>query len=513
MSILNKLPMFGNGNYEPNFKVEFQSGQQGLEDVVALATSQRSGTFVLAEAELPGPAAKLQVYLKPGFYSMGGDAGYKLEARLAPSPNQKLKLDIGAFGTDFNARKIIDDVYHLTSPHLLPSYAHIGVTTSPAGNEGGIEISSFVAYGNKLTPKEVNDAVTAFAKALEIAVNSVYQSARKPSPKLILTLETGNQIQRITPKPIGAATSAQPKGHSTEVGEKSTEDNPKPSLETLTSNVTFANIGGYQNVKEQLQDFLLAIKNPAEARMHGYTPSKGWLLYGPPGTGKTLFGRALAGETGAEFIYFNASDALQMYVGESTKALKATFEGAQKRASETKKPVILFIDEIDSIFPKRGTAHDVKTDLVNLFNQYMDGFESRRIPNVYVVAATNRLNEMDESATRAGRFVQVEVTLPDLEARAAIFRVTKRALEQEAGTQLFVPGIDYATLASQTERFSGADIAAIMREARQRAFRKAKTAGEESIIPTLAGDLEAEIANYRKQNRKGEGKGKLGFST
>ncbi len=513
MNLLSKLLPFGTGRggYEPNFKVGFGSGQEGLDGIVALATSQQSGTFVLGESKLPEPAAKLQVYLKPGHYSTAGDAGYILEARIAPVARQKLGVEPSSFNTEFNVSKVIEDVYYLYVP-LLPSYVHIDVKTSPPGNQGGIELSNFVAYGNKLTVPQVKDALTAFAKALEIAVNSVYNHAVKPSPKLTLSLTAGEEVKRIGQKPIEAPTLTTTKPPETRGSAGSAEDSASVSLEALASDVTFSDIGGYQNVKDELSMFLLGIRNPEAAKRHGYAPAKGILLYGPPGTGKTLFGKAIAGEIGANFFYVDPTELLDKYVGESPKMLRQLFENAAVAAKQSKKPAIVFIDEIDTILIKRsseGGSDAVTSQLVNVFNQYMDGFKTGKIPNVYVVAATNRFDELDKAAVRPPRVVHVEVPLPDLEARAAIFKVRAQSMEREAGAALFSQAIDYAALANGTEGCSGAEIANVLTEARKKAFDEAAKKGQKEPTPTAQEELEAEIAVHKKKS--GSGKGRIGF--
>lgn len=523
MSILSKLPIIGRGSYEPNFAVVVE----GLDEIVTTAVSCEQGReYILGKVSLEqgqAPLSEIRVVLKPSRKDVTNPAIDPVTKKLIRKiigyvPSYTLEAAIDGTGSKPELpvdSAVVEKAGFRVSGGKEGTFLHIrGLnfrTDTPAEYSGNSQ-NGTLKYASDtagLTTEDVGKTIKSFAQLLECVVNSIYKAASRTPPEQTLELKLGEQVRRIRGRKIEVASKQPASGNSGDNGEFD-EETYALNLEAVRSEVTFKNIGGYQSVKEQLSDFLLAIKNPSEARRHGYTPSKGWLLHGPPGTGKTLFGRALAGEAGAEFVYFNASDALQMYVGQSTKALKDAFEGAQKRADETKKPVILFIDEIDSIFPKRGTAHDVKVDLVNLFNQYMDGFETKKVPNVYVVAATNRLHEMDESATRAGRFVKIEVPLPDLEARTAIFQVTHKALEKEAGTQLFDPGIDYRPLSERTEKFSGADIAAVMRGARQKAFRQAAVEDKKNVITTSAADLETQISAYRSQKQDGSGKRPLG---
>ncbi|MBI2581299.1 ATP-binding protein [Candidatus Woesearchaeota archaeon] len=531
MNILSKLPIgMGNQRYEPNFHVEVRGLDRIVEKAVSGLEAGSEGEYSLGRAAMAqSPVQEVGVVLKPsksGVYGYAVNASKKLMTQVTgfvPSYTLEAVIDVDGsrpyLHADLKAleeagfrvvgNRKSDALLHIFNDKLFGGGRHAEYSAKPQS-----ATLTYSAKAENHTTEEVGRAITGFAQLLELIVNGAYKAAGKSPPDTTLNFELGEKISRVKGQKIQPV-SSQNGGHSDAYAKKADgadEDNFTQALQPAKSDVTFKDIGGYRNVKGQLSDFLLAIKNPQEARRQGYTPSKGILLHGPPGTGKTLFGKALAGELGTEFIYYNASDMLQKYVGDSPKALKAAFEGAQQIADKTKKPVILFIDEIDSAFPQRGTAHDVKIDLVNLFNQYMDGFESRRIPNVWVVGATNRLREMDESATRAGRFEKIEVPLPDLEARTAIFQVTKDSLQREAGTQLFEPAIDYATLAKAAEKFSGADIADVMREARQKAFRQAAVSGQKNVVPTTAAQLEEEIAAYKQQQKRdGKSKNTLGF--
>ncbi len=520
---LSQLPIIGKGNYEPNFHVEVR----GLDRIVEKAVSGSEGEYRLGRAAIgQSPVQEVSVIIKTkrnDVYGYSLDASKQLVKRITGFvPSYTLEAVIEGDGSKSNlpvdtdlVKKAGFSVAEVGKDTFLHIRSGTKFPRSTPVQYSGRSQSATLTYSldaTDLTAAEVGKTITGFAQALESVVNGIYKAARKSPPDKTLSLRLGEKVSRIKgQKAQPVATGSDSAGISSPYSEKDGEEEFTKALQPTKSSLTFNDVGGYQSVKEQLGDFLLAIKNPTEAKRHGYTPSKGVLIHGPPGTGKTLFGKALAGESGAEFIYYNASDMLQKYVGDSPKALKAAFEEAQQRADKTKKPVILFIDELDSVFPQRGTAHDVKIELVNLFNQYMDGFESKKITNVWIVGATNRLREMDESATRAGRFVKIEVPLPDLEARTAIFQVTQETLEKEAETRLFDAAIDYAALAKSTEKFSGADIAAVMRNTRQKAFRQATAAGQKSVVMTTDSDLEAEIHQYIRQKGDGSGKGPIGF--
>lgn len=191
MSILSKLPIVGRRSPAPNFKVEFKAGQEGLERIVDAAISAERSTIILAEEQLPEPVAKLNVYLQSGATSTSGRPGYVLEAELVPYARQRLQLDphcLAGFEVD-KSEHGHTTVYSLRS-HLLPKYNGIEIRMGWPGNENGINLYNFVAYGTgkRLIQDEVKDALTAFAKALEATANSAYRTAGKPSPEKTLTL-------------------------------------------------------------------------------------------------------------------------------------------------------------------------------------------------------------------------------------------------------------------------------------------------------------------------------------
>lgn len=193
MNILSKLPIpiLGKASYKPNFKVEFQGGGEGLERLVEVAISPERSTIILAEEQLPEPVARLNVHLKSGITSTSGRLAYILEAELVPYAGQKLRLGQGCFaGFEVNKSNYGNVAQYSLHSHLLPKYNSIAVRTGWPGNESGISICNFVAYGTgkRLIQDEARDALTAFAKALEATVNSAYSSAGKNSPEKAVSL-------------------------------------------------------------------------------------------------------------------------------------------------------------------------------------------------------------------------------------------------------------------------------------------------------------------------------------
>ena len=221
-------------------------------------------------------------------------------------------------------------------------------------------------------------------------------------------------------------------------------------------NVRWSDIGGLEEAKQQLRETVeWPLRNPKVFQEMGIEPPKGILLYGPPGTGKTLLAKAVATESGANFIAVRGPEILSKWVGESEKAVRRIFERARQVA-----PCIVFFDEIDAIAPARGFRHDTSgvTDrIVNQMLAEMDGIVP--LQNVVVIAATNRPDIIDPALLRPGRFDRlIYVPPPDAESRKKIFEVHLRRVP-------LAKDVDVGRLAEMTEGYTGADIAALVREA------------------------------------------------
>ena len=220
--------------------------------------------------------------------------------------------------------------------------------------------------------------------------------------------------------------------------------------------VHWDDIGGLEEVKQELREAVeWPLKYPKVFEEMGITPPRGVLLFGPPGTGKTLLAKAVATESGANFIAVRGPEILSKWVGESEKAVRRIFERARQVA-----PAVVFFDEIDAIAPARGYRHDTSgvTDrIVNQLLTEMDGISP--LSNVVVIAATNRPDILDPALLRPGRFDRlVYVPPPDKEARKQIFQVHTRKVP-------LAEDVDLDKLAEMTEGYTGADIAAVVREA------------------------------------------------
>lgn len=257
----------------------------------------------------------------------------------------------------------------------------------------------------------------------------------------------------------------------TEIELRAEYEEPK---EARRADVTYDDIGGMAETIDQLREMVeLPLRYPELFQRLGVDPPKGVLLYGPPGTGKTRLAKAVANESSAEFFLINGPEIMGSAYGESEKKLREVFEAATKAA-----PSIIFIDEIDSIAPKRGqVSGEAEKRLVAQLLTLMDGLEPRA--NVVIIAATNRPEAIDEALRRPGRFDrEIVVGVPDERGRKEILGIHTRGMP-------LGEGVDLSELARSTYGFVGADLAALAREAAIEAVRRIlpKLNLDESTIP------------------------------
>jgi len=219
------------------------------------------------------------------------------------------------------------------------------------------------------------------------------------------------------------------------------------------SDVTFADVAGIDEAKEELVEIVDFLKNPKKFIEAGAHIPTGVLLYGDPGTGKTLLAKAIAGEAGVTFFSMSGSSFVEMYAGVGAARVRDLFAKGKKKS-----PCIIFIDEIDAVGKHRGAGgNDEREQTLNQLLVEMDGFEAS--DNVIVVAATNRLDTLDSALLRPGRFDrQVLVPLPDAMGREHILKV-------HAGKVKVADSLDWQVLAKATPGFSGAELANIVNEA------------------------------------------------
>jgi cell division protease FtsH len=240
----------------------------------------------------------------------------------------------------------------------------------------------------------------------------------------------------------------------------------KSKARLLTENknrVTFEDVAGVDEAKEDLTEIVDFLKDPAKFQRLGGKIPKGALMVGPPGTGKTLLGRAVAGEAGVPFFYISGSDFVEMFVGVGASRVRDMFEQAKKNS-----PCIIFIDEIDAVGRHRGAGlgggNDEREQTLNQLLVEMDGFDPNE--GIIVIASTNRPDVLDPALLRPGRFDrQVVVPNPDIVGRERILRVHMRNVPLAAD-------VDVRVIARGTPGFSGADLANLVNEAALMAARK-----------------------------------------
>ena len=241
-----------------------------------------------------------------------------------------------------------------------------------------------------------------------------------------------------------------------------------PGTDTQQAPITFADVAGVDEAKEELQEIVEYLKAPERFLRLGARPPGGVLLVGPPGTGKTLLAKAIAGEAGVPFFSIAASEVVELYVGMGALRVRELFAQARKEA-----PAIVFIDEIDAVAKGRDSrlrsvGNDEREQTLNQLLTELDGFDSRRDATVICIAATNRPDVLDAALLRPGRFDRrVPVERPDRTGREQILAVhiQRKGLPLDGDVGL-------AALASQTAGFTGADLANVVNEAALLAGRR-----------------------------------------
>ena len=263
-------------------------------------------------------------------------------------------------------------------------------------------------------------------------------------------------------------------------------------------NVTFKDVAGQEGAKQEVQEIVDFLKNPQKYTELGGKIPKGALLVGPPGTGKTLLAKAVAGEANVPFFSMSGSDFVEMFVGVGASRVRDLFQQAKAKA-----PAIIFIDEIDAVGRARGKnpsmgGNDERENTLNQLLTEMDGFGTNS--GVIILAATNRVDILDNALLRAGRFDrQIHVDLPELSERIAIFKVHLAPLKLDEG-------LDIDFLARQTPGFSGADIANVCNEAALIAARhNSKSVGTQDFLDAvdrIIGGLEKKSKVMTAQEKK-----------
>lgn len=258
-----------------------------------------------------------------------------------------------------------------------------------------------------------------------------------------------------------------------------------PSKQT----VTFKDVAGVEEAKEELQDVIKFLKNPKKFQKLGGKLPKGVLLYGAPGTGKTLLAKAVAGEAGVAFFSASASEFVEMFVGVGAARVRDLFDQAKKKS-----PAIIFIDELDAVGRRRfagiGGGHDEREQTLNQLLIELDGFESKQ--GIILMASTNRPDVLDPALVRPGRFDRhVAVPAPDLKGREEILKVHAKKVKLS-------PQVNLHTVAKGTPGFVGADLANVINEAAILAARADKEAVDNTDMDEA---VERVIAGPQKKSR------------
>jgi cell division protease FtsH len=233
------------------------------------------------------------------------------------------------------------------------------------------------------------------------------------------------------------------------------QDNKIDIIKPGSLKTNLADVAGLQEPKQEVQDVINYLKNPAQFRRLGAKPPKGIIMFGPPGTGKTYLARAIAGEANVTFISVSGSQFDQEYVGVGASRVRQLFQIARQNA-----PCIIFIDEIDSVAGNRR-LHDTSSSAqtVNQLLTEMDGIDSTKNTDVIVIAASNRLDSIDQAILRPGRFDrQIKLDLPTIKERAEIINIHIKKIKIDAS-------VSQDSIAKMTAGFSGAEIANLINEA------------------------------------------------
>ena len=270
-------------------------------------------------------------------------------------------------------------------------------------------------------------------------------------------------------------------------GKMNTFGKAKPKPVEDGRRVTFADVAGADEEKEELVEVVDFLKDPKKFNALGARIPKGVLLMGPPGTGKTLLAKAVAGEANVPFFSMSGSEFVEMFVGAGAARVRDLFAQAQEKA-----PCIVFIDEIDTIGKKRDSGmmggNDEREQTLNQLLTEMDGFDGKK--GVVILAATNRPETLDPALLRPGRFDRrIPVELPDLAGREAILKVHSQNKQMS-------PDIDYKVIARATAGASGAELANIVNEAALRAVRSGRAQVEQA---DLEESVETVIAGYQRK--------------
>jgi AAA family ATPase, CDC48 subfamily len=276
-----------------------------------------------------------------------------------------------------------------------------------------------------------------------------------------------------------------------EISEQPAEEiREEPAGDGATPDISYEDIGGLDSELEQVREMIeLPMRHPELFKRLGVEPPKGVLLHGPPGTGKTLIAKSVANEIDASFHTVSGPEIMSKYYGESEEQLREVFEEAQENS-----PAVIFMDELDSIAPKREeTSGDVERRVVAQLLSLMDGLEERG--QVVVIGATNRVDALDPALRRGGRFDrEIEISVPDREGRKEILQVHSR-------TMPLTDEVDVDALAENTHGFVGADLENLAKESAMTALRRIRpelNLEEDQIDADVLGSIQVTESDFKE---------------
>ncbi|HPJ83953.1 MAG TPA: CDC48 family AAA ATPase, partial [Methanothrix sp.] len=362
-----------------------------------------------------------------------------------------------------------------TAALLLPGYPE-DTGTGIVRLDGNIRRNAGVSIDDRVPVKIIKSAPAGkvvFAPTVPLRITGGEEYLRRYLDGRVLTRGDVIEISVMGRKIELVATKITPAADAVIIGDRTgIEISEKPAKEERAiPRVTYEDIGGLGPEIKKIREMIeLPMKHPELFERLGVEAPKGVLLHGPPGTGKTLLAKALASETNSHFQTLSGPEIMSKYYGESEERLREIFKEAEEEA-----PSIIFIDEIDSIAPKREeVTGEVERRIVAQLLAVMDGLESRG--KVVVIGATNRPDALDQALRRPGRFDrEIEIGVPNREARLEVLQIHARGMP-------LAEDVNLEKLADITHGFVGADIAALAREAGMRALRR--------VVPEL--DLEVE---------------------
>lgn len=392
----------------------------------------------------------------------------KSRARLVENEINLLKSEIASISYDIEAKKdkTTENLQKIDLNKQLPFLVGHVVEILDLGPVEPVEGSNVDAEGARSGACAVVKTSTRITSFLPL-VGLIPAEALSPGDLVAVHKETNIVFEKLPPD------------YDTRV--KAMELDEKPSE-------TYEDIGGLEKQMEELKEaVVLPIVHPEKFERLCITPPKGVLMYGPPGTGKTLMAKACAQKTNATFLKLAGPQLVQMYIGDGARLVRDAFALAQEKA-----PTIIFIDEIDAIGTKRSDSdstgdREVQRTLLELLNQ-LDGFSG--VPNVKVIAATNRVDILDPALLRSGRLdKKIKFPLPDAEGRKRIFQIHSRKMTVDEN-------VNYEELARSADGFNGAQCKAACVEAGMLALR----AGKSSILQNDMIDGVQEVRSKKSTN-------------